>query len=97
MLRPGTFILFRHRTLRVVRYTGQHGSTYGGNPLACRVAMAALEVLKEEKLPERSAQMGHIWRKRMQGYLSTFSPVPCARVRVCPCARVPLSLGCLSS
>ena len=33
---------------------GQHGSTYGGNPLACRVAQAALEVIKEEKLPENA-------------------------------------------
>jgi len=45
---------------------GQHGSTYGGNPLACRVAMAALNVLKEEQLPERSARMGEIWRLRMK-------------------------------
>lgn len=32
---------------------GEHGSTYGGNPLGCAVAMAALEVLKEEKMAER--------------------------------------------
>jgi ornithine--oxo-acid transaminase len=42
--------------------SGQHGSTYGGNPLACRVAMAALEVLKNEKLAEHAATMGELLR-----------------------------------
>lgn len=37
---------------------GQHGSTYGGNPLACKVAIAALEVLKHEKLADRAAVLG---------------------------------------
>jgi ornithine--oxo-acid transaminase len=39
---------------------GQHGSTYGGNPLACKVAIAALNVLKEEKLAENSERLGKI-------------------------------------
>jgi len=37
---------------------GQHGSTYGGNPLAARVGIAALEVIIEEKLPENAMKMG---------------------------------------
>merc|ERR1712025_544493 len=37
---------------------GEHGSTYGGNPLACRVAITALEVLENEKLCENSTNMG---------------------------------------
>lgn len=41
---------------------GQHGSTFGGNPLGCRVAMAALEVLRDEKMVENSANMGEIFR-----------------------------------
>lgn len=41
---------------------GQHGSTYGGNPLACKVAMASLQVLKEEKLGENAVKMGERFR-----------------------------------
>ena len=44
---------------------GQHGSTYGGNPLACRVAQAALEVIKEEKLSENAFKLGNIFREEM--------------------------------
>lgn len=44
---------------------GEHGSTYGGNPLACAVAMEALQVLKDENLAENSAVMGEIFRTRM--------------------------------
>lgn len=42
---------------------GQHGSTFGGNPLACNIAMAALEVLKEERLAENADAMGQLFRK----------------------------------
>jgi ornithine--oxo-acid transaminase len=45
---------------------GEHGSTYGGNPLACAVAMAALEVLKEENLAENADKMGQVFRFRME-------------------------------
>lgn len=44
---------------------GQHGSTFGGNPLAGRVAIAALEVVKEEKLAERATYLGEIFRNKM--------------------------------
>lgn len=45
---------------------GEHGSTYGGNPLACRVAITALEVLKDEGLVENAARMGHIFREALR-------------------------------
>jgi ornithine--oxo-acid transaminase len=45
---------------------GEHGSTFGGNPLACRVAMAALEVLQKEKLAENAARMGEVFRGELQ-------------------------------
>ncbi|KAK3559783.1 hypothetical protein QTP86_020724 [Hemibagrus guttatus] len=41
---------------------GEHGSTYGGNPLACRVGIAAIQVMEEEKLAENAARMGKILR-----------------------------------
>lgn len=44
---------------------GEHGSTYGGNPLACAVGIASLEVLKEEKLAENAAQLGEYFRKEI--------------------------------
>ncbi|HVZ97353.1 MAG TPA: aminotransferase class III-fold pyridoxal phosphate-dependent enzyme, partial [Chitinophagaceae bacterium] len=50
---------------------GEHGSTYGGNPLASKVAMAALEVLKEEHLAEKAEESGNIFRN---GLSKTESP-----------------------
>ncbi len=44
---------------------GEHGSTFGGNPLACAVATAALEVVKDEKLAENAYKLGIIFRERM--------------------------------
>uniref|UniRef100_A0A7N4V3T9 Ornithine aminotransferase n=1 Tax=Sarcophilus harrisii TaxID=9305 RepID=A0A7N4V3T9_SARHA len=44
---------------------GEHGSTYGGNPLACRVAIASLEVLEEENLAENAEAMGNILRREL--------------------------------
>merc|ERR1711981_1153096 len=41
---------------------GQHGSTYGGNPVAAKVAIASLEVLRDEKLAENAEKMGEIFR-----------------------------------
>ncbi|MGD1959003.1 MAG: ornithine--oxo-acid transaminase [Fulvivirga sp.] len=48
---------------------GQHGSTFGGNPLACSVAMSALEVLRDEKLTENAYDLGLIFRKRMNNMI----------------------------
>jgi ornithine--oxo-acid transaminase len=51
---------------------GEHGSTFGGFPLACRVAMAALEVVKEENLVERAEYLGKIFREEMSKVDSPF-------------------------
>ena len=51
---------------------GEHGSTYGGNPLACAVAITALQVLKEEKMTENAAMMGEYFRKGLYKINSPF-------------------------
>jgi ornithine--oxo-acid transaminase len=45
---------------------GEHGSTYGGNPIAARVAITALEVIKEEKLAENAVTLGKIFRTELK-------------------------------
>ncbi|MCK5809254.1 aminotransferase class III-fold pyridoxal phosphate-dependent enzyme, partial [bacterium] len=45
---------------------GSHGSTFGGNPLGCAVAAAAIDVLVDEKLDERSEELGQYFRKRLK-------------------------------
>jgi ornithine--oxo-acid transaminase len=52
---------------------GEHGSTYGGNPLACKVAMAALEVLREEKLCENAVQRGNQLRDGLSNLIGSTS------------------------
>ena len=49
---------------------GQHGSTFGGNPLACAVATAALAVVKDENLADNAARLGEIFRERMRGLMA---------------------------
>ncbi|MHC1690775.1 MAG: ornithine--oxo-acid transaminase [Bacteroidales bacterium] len=51
---------------------GEHGSTFGGFPLACKVAIAALEVVKDEKLVEKSEYLGKIFRDEMSRVKSPF-------------------------
>ncbi|MEO1486877.1 MAG: ornithine--oxo-acid transaminase [Bacteroidota bacterium] len=50
---------------------GEHGSTFGGNPLACQVAMAALEVVKEEKLAENAEVLGELFRSELAKFIET--------------------------
>jgi ornithine--oxo-acid transaminase len=47
-------------------HPGEHGSTYGGNPLACAVAMTSLQVLKDEKMAENSEAMGILLREGLK-------------------------------
>ena len=54
------------RSVLGVLEPGTHGSTYGGNPLGCAVAMRALEVVREEGLVERAARLGEVFRRGME-------------------------------
>ncbi len=58
---------------------GEHGSTYGGNPIAAKVGIAALEVLKEEKLAENSEKLGRIFRKEMQKLVDQYEMIELVR------------------
>lgn len=49
---------------------GEHGSTFGGNPVACKTSIAALEVIRDEKLTENSARLGEIFRERISSIKS---------------------------
>jgi ornithine--oxo-acid transaminase len=51
---------------------GEHGSTYGGNPLACKVAITALNVLKEEKMAENALAMGQLLREGLENLQSPY-------------------------
>lgn len=62
---PVSAVLASDKVMGVIK-PGQHGSTYGGNPLACAVAMAALEVVKEENLTENAQRLGEIFRSEVQ-------------------------------
>jgi ornithine--oxo-acid transaminase len=53
---------------------GNHGSTFGGNPIAAAVAMAALEVVRDEDLAEQAFQLGELFRSELQKYIET-SPI----------------------
>ena len=62
---PVSAVFARWSIMEVIK-PGQHGSTFGGNPLACAVGMAALDVLKREKLDVRSAKLGDYFRKQLR-------------------------------
>lgn len=62
---PVSAVLADNEVMDVIQ-PGQHGSTFGGNPLGCKVAMAALDVVKDEKLMVNARKLGEIFRERMQ-------------------------------
>lgn len=62
---PVSAILANDEVMEVIK-PGQHGSTFGGNPLGAKVAMAALTVVEDEKLAENADKMGQIFRSEMQ-------------------------------
>ncbi len=62
---PVSAVLANNEVMDVIK-PGQHGSTFGGNPLACAVAVAALDVVEEEKLSERAEELGKLFRKEIE-------------------------------
>ncbi|MEZ2414014.1 ornithine--oxo-acid transaminase [Muriicola sp. E247] len=62
---PVSAVLADDHIMEVIR-PGNHGSTFGGNPLACAVAMAALKVVRDEDLAENADKLGNIFRKEME-------------------------------
>lgn len=62
---PVSAVLANDEIMMVIK-PGQHGSTFGGNPIAAKVAMAALEVVNEESLIQNARRLGNIFRSEMQ-------------------------------
>lgn len=62
---PVSAVLANNEIMNVIK-PGQHGSTFGGNPIACAVAVAALDVVKEEKLSERAEELGKLFRSEIE-------------------------------
>lgn len=62
---PVSAVLANDNIMNVIK-PGQHGSTFGGNPIACAVAVAALDVVEEEKLSERAEELGQLFRLEIE-------------------------------
>lgn len=62
---PVSAVLADNEIMNVIK-PGQHGSTFGGNPIACAVAVAALDVVEEEKLSERAEELGKLFRSEVE-------------------------------
>ena len=68
---PVSAVLADEHIMEVIK-PGQHGSTYGGNPLACKVAIAALDVVQKEKLAQNARTLGELFRNEMQKLVDEF-------------------------
>ena len=66
---PVSAVLASHEVMLGIQ-PGEHGSTFGGFPLACKVAIAALEVVKEEQLAEKAALLGELFRNCLRNIAS---------------------------
>lgn len=62
---PVSAVLANDSVMNVIK-PGQHGSTFGGNPIACAVAVAALDVVADEKLSEKAEQLGKLFRSEIE-------------------------------
>ena len=65
---PVSAVLCDSKIMDVIQ-PGQHGSTFGGNPMACSVAMEALEIIRDEKLTQNARRLGEFFRLEMQAYI----------------------------
>ena len=75
---PVSAVLADRSIMDVIR-PGQHGSTYGGNPMACAVAMTALDILKDESLAQNARRLGTLFRERMQRLVERYDLVSLVR------------------
>ena len=75
---PVSAVLTNDEIMNVIK-PGQHGSTFGGNPLACAIAIAALDVVEEEKLSENAQKMGEIFRSKINEIISETNLITAVR------------------
>ncbi len=75
---PVSAVLANNHVMDVIK-PGQHGSTYGGNPLAARVAIAALQVVTDENLAENAAKLGVLFREEMTKLVSRYETLKLIR------------------
>jgi ornithine--oxo-acid transaminase len=75
---PVSVVLADDEIILVIK-PGEHGSTFGGNPLAAAVCMEALQVVKDEKLSENSQKLGVVFRERMQAIMKKTSLISLVR------------------
>jgi ornithine--oxo-acid transaminase len=77
---PVSAVLANDEVMNVIK-PGQHGSTFGGNPVAAAVAMAALNVVEKEKLAQNARALGKHFRSRINEYIATTDTVNLVRGR----------------
>jgi len=75
---PVSAILADDKVMLIIK-PGEHGSTYGGNPLACKVAQAALEVVVDENLAQKSQVLGDLFRKELTDFMGAHEMVQTVR------------------
>tara|TARA_R110002049_G_scaffold29600_5_gene100693 strand:- start:117 stop:1394 length:1278 start_codon:yes stop_codon:yes gene_type:complete len=75
---PVSAVLANDAVMQVIK-PGNHGSTFGGNPIAAAVAIAALEVVRDEKLAENAFVLGELFRSELNKYIETAATVNLVR------------------
>ncbi len=75
---PVSAVLANNSIMNVIK-PGNHGSTFGGNPVAAAVAIAALEVVRDEKLAENAEVLGQLFRSELNNYIATCNIVNMVR------------------